>query len=204
MIKNESGRSMVEMLGVLAIIGVLSVGGIAGYTTAMRSYKANEIVNATSMLYMLGLSSNAGAGTATLTYTGSIGGSLSALHEISYNAGAISIQIDDDAVCNQVQTKLGSKATGSCSEKTGGYYVLNVTFGGGVVEALYDDFYGKECAEDGETCYVKGCGDCDPEYNADYTIMECQSGTLDIAMYWSSETDGQPSQPSCSSVSWIS
>ena len=34
MMKNESGRSMVEMLGVLAIIGVLSVGGIAGYTTA--------------------------------------------------------------------------------------------------------------------------------------------------------------------------
>ena len=31
--KNEqSGRSMVEMLGVLAIIGVLSVGGIAGYS----------------------------------------------------------------------------------------------------------------------------------------------------------------------------
>ena len=32
MMKNESGRSMVEMLGVLAIIGVFSVGGIAGYT----------------------------------------------------------------------------------------------------------------------------------------------------------------------------
>ena len=30
-LKNESGRSMVEMLGVLAIIGVLSVGGISGY-----------------------------------------------------------------------------------------------------------------------------------------------------------------------------
>ena len=29
---NENGRSMVEMLGVLAIIGVLSVGGIAGYS----------------------------------------------------------------------------------------------------------------------------------------------------------------------------
>lgn len=26
----EKGRSMIEMLGVLAIIGVLSVGGIAG------------------------------------------------------------------------------------------------------------------------------------------------------------------------------
>ncbi|MBP5343849.1 MAG: type II secretion system protein [Alphaproteobacteria bacterium] len=43
---NESGRSMVEMLGVLAIIGVLSVGGIAGYTMAMNKYRANEIVNA--------------------------------------------------------------------------------------------------------------------------------------------------------------
>jgi type II secretory pathway pseudopilin PulG len=43
---NESGRSMVEMLGVLAIIGVLSIGGIAGYTMAMNRYRANEIVNA--------------------------------------------------------------------------------------------------------------------------------------------------------------
>ena len=28
--KSQIGRSMIEMLGVLAIIGVLSVGGIAG------------------------------------------------------------------------------------------------------------------------------------------------------------------------------
>ena len=47
---NETGRSMVEMLGVLAIIGVLSIGGIAGYTQAMRRYRANEILNAISML----------------------------------------------------------------------------------------------------------------------------------------------------------
>ena len=46
---NESGRSMVEMLGVLAIIGVLSVGGIAGYTQAMKKYRANEITAAISM-----------------------------------------------------------------------------------------------------------------------------------------------------------
>ena len=30
------GRSMIEMLGVLAIVGVLSVGGIAGYSKAME------------------------------------------------------------------------------------------------------------------------------------------------------------------------
>ena len=46
---NESGRSMVEMLGVLAIIGVLSVGGIAGYTTAMNKHRANQILNGASV-----------------------------------------------------------------------------------------------------------------------------------------------------------
>ena len=39
---NQSGRSMVEMLGVLAIIGVLSVGAISGYSKAMMKYKLNK------------------------------------------------------------------------------------------------------------------------------------------------------------------
>jgi Tfp pilus assembly protein FimT len=42
---SEHGRSMVEMLGVLAIIGVLSIGAIAGYSTAMNKYKMNKTVN---------------------------------------------------------------------------------------------------------------------------------------------------------------
>ena len=37
-----TGRSMVEMLGVLAIIGVLSIGAIAGYSKAMMKYKLNK------------------------------------------------------------------------------------------------------------------------------------------------------------------
>ena len=37
-----AGRSLVEMLGVLAIIGVLSVGAIAGYSKAMMKYKLNK------------------------------------------------------------------------------------------------------------------------------------------------------------------
>lgn len=43
--KTEHGRSMVEMLGVLAVIGVLSVGGVAGYTHAMDRHKVNQIMN---------------------------------------------------------------------------------------------------------------------------------------------------------------
>ena len=42
---NESGRSMVEMLGVLAIIGVLSLAGVEGYKYAIAKYKANELLN---------------------------------------------------------------------------------------------------------------------------------------------------------------
>ena len=38
---NSFGRSMIEMLGVLAIIGVLSVGGIAGYSKAMMMWRSN-------------------------------------------------------------------------------------------------------------------------------------------------------------------
>ena len=47
-LKSESGRSMVEMLGVLAIIGVLSVGGIAGYSLSMRRHRANAVVDIAS------------------------------------------------------------------------------------------------------------------------------------------------------------
>ncbi len=54
----NAGRSMVEMLGVLAIIGVLSVGAISGYSKAMFKYKLNKqseqlstIINASIRYY---------------------------------------------------------------------------------------------------------------------------------------------------------
>ena len=43
--KSQFGRSMIEMLGVLAIIGVLSVGGIAGYSKAMEKWKINKSIS---------------------------------------------------------------------------------------------------------------------------------------------------------------
>jgi len=47
---NENGRSMVEMLGVLAIIGVLSAGGLAGYSKAMFKHKLNSTMDQITML----------------------------------------------------------------------------------------------------------------------------------------------------------
>ncbi len=46
----QSGRSMIEMLGVLAIIGVLSVGGIAGYSKAMMKYRINKTIEQISLI----------------------------------------------------------------------------------------------------------------------------------------------------------
>ncbi|MBR3502153.1 MAG: hypothetical protein IKO06_04530 [Alphaproteobacteria bacterium] len=46
----QSGRSMIEMLGVLAIIGVLSVGGIAGYSKAMQKYRINKTIEQITLI----------------------------------------------------------------------------------------------------------------------------------------------------------
>ena len=48
--KNENGRSMIEMLGVLAIIGVLSVGGISGYSKAMQKYRINKTIEQITLI----------------------------------------------------------------------------------------------------------------------------------------------------------
>ena len=47
---NQRGRSMVEMLGVLAIIGVLSAAGLAGYSKAMEKHKTNLLKDEIQMI----------------------------------------------------------------------------------------------------------------------------------------------------------
>lgn len=46
--KNEIGRSMIEMLGVLAITGVLGVSSLGAYSKAMEKYKINKTVSQVS------------------------------------------------------------------------------------------------------------------------------------------------------------
>ncbi len=45
-----NGRTMLEMIGVLAIIGILSIGILVAYQRAMVSKKTNEIIEYVSML----------------------------------------------------------------------------------------------------------------------------------------------------------
>ncbi|MBQ3695471.1 MAG: hypothetical protein II938_00655 [Alphaproteobacteria bacterium] len=130
MITNESGRSMVEMLGVLAIIGVLSVGGIAGYTMAMKKYKANELANAVSMTIIAAET----AGTET-TYTAKYGTFPSGLDPVTNikvtpatSSAAMQIQIqgstaptdDTCAFCKTFKDSVGSSMGGQ---------TVNITYG---------------------------------------------------------------------------
>jgi len=55
---NEHGRSMIEMLGILAIIGILSIGGMAGYQYAYSSYQAGQIQDVISKAKLLAIQNN--------------------------------------------------------------------------------------------------------------------------------------------------
>ncbi len=105
--KNESGRSMVEMLGVLAIIGVLSIGGVTGYSMAMNRYQAEQIFNAAVQL----TATTTGGGTATSGKTiNGVGLSLDAKGRVCLTWGAVS-----DDVKEIVETRIAPyERSGDC------------------------------------------------------------------------------------------
>ena len=112
---NESGRSMVEMLGVLAIIGVLSIGGIAGYTIAMNRYRANEIVDTAAKLAVIGMTKNINGGNEAATFgdlniTGNVGGCVSGMS--ADNAGVVTLtHTCSEGVNNALESIAGAKWT---------------------------------------------------------------------------------------------
>lgn len=65
--KGNLGRSMVETLGVLAIIGVLSIAAIAGYTMAMIFLRSNTIVNEVCKMAVIGKAEKINGGALNLT-----------------------------------------------------------------------------------------------------------------------------------------
>ena len=68
----QRGKTLVEMLGVLSIIGVLSIGGIAGYRLVMQKYRAAQIMDMASKTATLALIAYQGQGGSLVVgeYTG--------------------------------------------------------------------------------------------------------------------------------------
>ncbi len=106
----ESGRSMVEMLGTLAIIGVLSIGGIAGYSYGMDKYRANTIINDVMLRHVDIIAQNMRGGTPNLSEwpTMTVG-----KYTIGLEEGTTGIQISDlpESICEIVFDGMINNAT---------------------------------------------------------------------------------------------
>ncbi len=120
----EHGRSMVEMLGVLAVIGVLSIGGIAGYRTAMDMHAANEIigsVNKAATQLSVGLVAGTAGDTLTLDETTTASGH-DMIAEIN-TPGTFVIQVQGvtKSVCENIlnhEWELPLEIKAECSDNT--------------------------------------------------------------------------------------
>jgi len=130
--KNESGRSMVEMLGVLAIIGVLSIGGIAGYTLSMRRYRANAIVDSVNKYALINYSAAQAAklngnestviayADAGLDSPDGLDQTNTKVTAITVNTGNDSVTLDisvtDKKVCQAIASIVGASSTQNTCE----------------------------------------------------------------------------------------
>ena len=170
----EAGRSMVEMLGVLAVIGVLSIGGIAGYTHAMNKSKANDILDGVSKRAVV-VSQQLIMGNETpslVEYAGKkIGDCGVELKREGYPTDQFAIEVSgieqgvcerlqDRGISNAVKVELGGVgfAEATCSEGEGNVltYVFNDALDPNKVSAGGDPCVDVECSE-GLTCSNGEC-----------------------------------------------
>ncbi len=109
----ECGRSMVEMLGVLAVIGVLSIGGIAGYSYGMDRYRANETINdimLKSIDIVTNINQNKAPNVSFWSATNPIGYPISFVQDIPNDRYGIQIQNVPSRVCKIVGDALKNMA----------------------------------------------------------------------------------------------
>ncbi|MBR3502200.1 MAG: hypothetical protein IKO06_04765 [Alphaproteobacteria bacterium] len=134
--KNESGRSMIEMLGVLAIIGVLSVGGIAGYSKAMMKYRINKTIEQITLIV-----GNMRSFTASQPADRRYAGIWMGCGGLAYTSGMDSVSdvvrkahlVPDETLVSPKQTFISVSADGSkgLQTQTESTNVINA-FGGGI------------------------------------------------------------------------
>ena len=174
---NESGRSMVEMLGVLAIIAVLTVIGINGFRQAIVRHRANELLNEAGK--------RAAVVAGQLTMMGQATGNLNEFiqNDFGYGTfktgtvtpqnGTFKIGIDNvpDDVCNQMQGMKGGAVIAITPCTTGDDNSILLTYNndlsadengnensGGYARApLPED---GPTADDGSTCTGERKGPC--------------------------------------------
>ena len=109
--KLEYGRSMVEMLGVLAVMGVLSVGGVAMYTNAMNKYRANELLNESSkraVVIAAQILSGKSVSSDMINQFDNNGTTFTGVEAVGTNQFKLTLSGVDDDVCTQLKATVGS------------------------------------------------------------------------------------------------
>ncbi len=147
----EAGRSMIEMLGVLAVIGVLTIGGVTVVRYALQVRSENSTVNAFTIAVT-------GARTAELMETGceSDGDTATATNGCIIATNRVVSLPDDEAekeyfitkTLSPVETRLYDYATSDDTSKTSlrGYYVGIVGISPKVCEPLQYSRFVETCA----------------------------------------------------------
>ena len=106
---NQTGRSMIETLGVLAIVGVVSIGGIAAFSQAMMKSKVNKTLQQLSTI------SSAVSSLDIATYEG--------LNNRTVIKLKAAVAADDS---NNIENPFGGTTTVS-SIDSGAYYKIELT-----------------------------------------------------------------------------
>ena len=155
---NESGRSMVEMLGVLAIIGVLSIGGIAGYTMAMNRYRANEVIDSVNKYAVIAytacqtaLTMRSGA-TCNVTTDGVVGAGVNTGAGVDYPTYANSGLIPVGDLGGGGVTAIGNAAFRVADGIS--YTDVEITFGNADICRAAASTAGTICGEDNKFVYT--------------------------------------------------
>ena len=199
---SQNGRSMVEMLGVLAIIGVLSVGGIAGYSAAMRKYRANVLLNQASIA-AADIAGQIASGSPNLDLSGYNAsqdfGSISSVKGSNgldnYQEGddqfTLVMEDVDEEICALMQKQLGQRSTVrkvECYVDGDGKSIATLTFNKDLSnKPLASDFDGNEdeckkagfkwCSGKGSSGACSNSSDCCEGYDSQC----CNSETGNIS-----------------------
>ena len=109
---NQFGRSMVEMLGVLSVVGVLSVGGLSVVNSAQQRKNEGQLISDTSQLAMISKKLACQYDDAYSTYTNFLNRSEAIPSNLTYNA-----------TNNQIEGVLDSVTTITGNDK---YFAVSV------------------------------------------------------------------------------
>ena len=107
---NETGRSLTEMLGMLAIMGILSVAGVAMYNSAMNKHRANELIyEAQKRATTVAMQITAGRDTLSIGEFPNPSRYVFGVEKNPNNANQFNITIDavPTDICTQMKTAVG-------------------------------------------------------------------------------------------------